>query len=452
MRYEYLTNPAEVAGKQANFDLATGRLVVAQAGDAQVNTDKNNFGPRAGFAYDIFGKGKSVIRGGYGLFYFLDRGGISNQLAQNQPFAGSVSYNYNDGYRITFSGQAPLNSRDNRLATAPLPLPTVTIDQAYLNNPVGADVIVIRPDNKISNVQQFNVQFQQQLTGSTALSAGYVGTRGRNLILYYNLNGTSLSADTSAPCPISGRTLGSCYPGISSVNVRDDVGRSQYDSLQVQLERRFSKGWQYIASYTFSKTKDNGEGAFDNTAGGINYIQQYTTSRLDYPHVFSYETIYELPFGRGRQFGSDIPRALDFLIGGLQLNAIFRAQSGNPFDVRVNNRLVNVTGDPYTGQNGTFLNRSAFSPVTTGFGSLERNSLRSPSTRQLNVGLMKNFAITDRAKVQFRAEAFNVFNTLQFGTPNTDFNNTNTENGFGTIRSIAPFSNRQLQFGLRLEF
>ena len=467
LRYEYLTNPAEIAGKQSNFDLNTGRLVVASGdNDAQVNTDKNNFGPRAGFAYDIFGKGKSVIRGGYGLFYFLDRGGISNQLAQNAPFAGSITYTYRDGYRITFTGQGPrcltpaaaLCNSNNTLATQPLPLPAATVDQAFLNNPVGANPTAIKPDNKISNVQQFNVQFQQQLTGNTALSVGYVGTRGRNLILYYNLQGTALSNDTSIPCPIAGRTRGNCYPGLGSVNVRDDIGRSQYDSLQVQLERRLTKGWQYIASYTLSKTKDNGEGAFDNTAGGINYVEQYTTSRLDYPHVFSFETIYEIPFGRGRQFGSDIPRALDLLVGGVQLNAIFRAQSGNAFDVRDSNRLVNVTGDPYGDTSGRYLNPSAFTAATTtnGFGSLERNSLRSPSTNSLNLGLLKNFNITDTAKIQFRAEAFNVFNTLQFGNPQSGFTTVNNvrvpDSNFGRINSIVPFSNRQLQFALRLEF
>lgn len=454
VRYEYFTNPAEEYARQANFNLTSGRLVLAEDDkDTLTNTDKNNFSPRVGFAYDMFGKGKSVLRGGYGMFYFLDRGGINNQLAQNPPFSGSLRYQYNDGYRITFSGQAPLNSTLNTLATAPLPLPAVNTSPAFLNNPVGANVLAIVPDNKTSNVQQYNIQFQQQLDDSTAVSVGYVGTRGRNLILYYNLNGAALTNDSSIPCPIAGRSRGNCYPGIGGVNVRDDNGRSQYDSLQVQLDRRFSKGWSYIASYTFSKTKDNGEGAFDSTAGGINYIQEYTTSRLDYPHVFSFATLYEIPYGRGRQYGADAPKIVDFLIGGWQINGIFRAQSGNAFDVRVNNALVDLIGDPYTGDTaGRYLNPASFRAVSSGIGNLERNSLRSPSTYQLNFGVLKNFNFTETAKLQFRAEAFNIFNKTQLGTPNTNLNDLNTTNGFGIIRGTSPFSNRQLQFGARLEF
>jgi len=461
LRYEYLTNPAEQHGRQSNFDLTTGHLVLAQdSSDTLTKTDKNNFSPRAGFAYDLFGKGRSVIRGGYGIFYFLDRGGINNQLAQNAPFSGSSSYSYNEGYRFTFTGQGPLCAtptlplcnNNNTLATNPLPLPTVNTSAAFLNNPLNVDVLAVIPDNKTSNVQQFNIQFQQQLTNDTALSVGYVGTRARNLVLYYNLNGTALTTDTAVPCPISGRSLGSCYPGVSSVTVRDARGRAQYDSLQVQLERRFTKGWQYIAAYTFSKTKDNGEGAFDRVANGINYIEPYGISRLDYPHVFSFETVYELPYGRGRQFGSDIPKALDYVIGGWTLNSIFRAQSGNPFDVRNNNRLVNLVGDPYTGNKSPYLNRTAFQAVATGLGNLERNSLRSPSTYQWNLGISKNFGITERVRVQFRTEAFNILNNIQWGSPNTDLNNSSTFNGFGTIRGTAPYTNRQIQFGLRLEF
>jgi hypothetical protein len=460
LRYEYLTNPAEKYGRQANFDLTTGRLFLpTDNSDSQTNTDKNNFSPRAGFAYDMKGDGKQVLRGGYGLFYFLDRGGINNQLAQNPPFAGSLNFSYNDGYRITFSGQGPLNNNDNRLATQALPLPQVNTSPAFLNNPTNANVLAIKPDNEVSMVHQFNVQFQQQITGDTALSVGYIGTRSRNLIMYYNLNGAALSANTTASaCPISGRTIGNCYPGIGSVTVRDDIGRSNYDSLQVQLERRFSKGWQYIVAYTLSKTKDNGEGAFDKAGNsGLNYVEPWANSRLDYPHVFSFQTVYELPFGIGRQYGSGIAKGLDYVVGGWSLNSIFRVQSGNPFDVRVNNRLVNLTGDPYTGnENHTpYLNRASFNTTgaaSTAIGSLERNSLRSPSTYQWNLGLSKNFGIWETVKLQFRMEAFNILNNIQWGTPNTDYNNTNTFDGFGTIRGTAPFSNRQIQFGLRLAF
>jgi hypothetical protein len=449
LRYEYFTNPAEQYARQSNFDLSTGHLLLAQnSSDTLTKTDKNNWGPRVGFAYDIKGNGRSVIRGGYGMFYFLDRGGISNQLAQNPPYAGSLRYTYNQGYRITFTGQGPLGNNNNTLATLPLPLPVPNTDPSFLNNPANANVLAVLPDNKVSNVQQFNVQFQYQLTNSTAVSAGYVGTRGRNLILYYNLNGTAYSADSSIPCPIGGRSLGNCYPGIGAVTVRDDNGKSQYDSLQLQMERRFTRGWQYIAAYTFSKTKDNGEGAFDNTASG-NYVEAYTRSRLDFPHVFSLESIYEIPFGRGRTYYTDMPRALDYVIGGWQINGIFRAQSGNPFDVRSGGRLVNVTGDPYTGQDNPYLNRGAFTaaPGNT-LGNLERNSLRGPSNWQLNMGLSKNFYFTERTKLEFRAEAFNLTNRLQWGGVVSDLSNGQ----FGQITSTLPYSNRQLQFGLRLEF
>jgi hypothetical protein len=453
LRYEYFTNPTEMYGRQANFDISTGRLIVAQDdGDSLTETDKNNFSPRVGFAYDLKGDGKSVIRGGYGLFYFLDRGGIDNQLAQNPPYSGFSVFSYTNGARITLSGRAPDNTLDSRLATGPLPLGNVSgVD---LNNPRDVDVLAILPDNKTANVQQFNVQYQQQLTGDTAVSVAYVGTRGRNLAIYYNLNGRIVEPGTNVSCP---RALvnNRCFPNINRVNVRDDIGRSQYDSLQIQLERRFSAGWQYRAAYTFSKTKDNGEGAFDSVADtGINFIEPFATSRIDFPHVFSFSTVWDIPFGRGRSFGSDISRIADAIIGGWQLNGIFRAQSGSPFDVRRGGVRVDLVGDPYTGTtDGRYLNLSAFREAPAGrFGNLERNSLRSPSTYQLNLGLTKNFAVTERFKFQFRTEFFNVFNTPQLGVPNTDIGNSDPVFGFGTIRGTQAFTNRQIQFGLRLEF
>jgi hypothetical protein len=455
LRYEYLTNPTEMYGRQANYDLLTGRLILAQDNnDSLTETDKNNFSPRVGFAYDLGGDGKSVIRGGYGIFYFLDRGGIDNQLAQNPPFSGFSQFNYTDGVRITLSGRAPNGSLDSRLATGPLPIGSVA--DVNLNDPRNVPVLAVLPDNEISTVHQFNIQYQRQLTRSTAASIAYVGTRGRNLVLYYNLNGRIVEPGTNVPCP-RGEAASPCYPTLAGnpVRVRDDNGKSQYDSLQIQLERRFTRGWQYRAAYTFSKTKDNGEGAFDSVADtNINFIEPFTTSRIDFPHVFSFESVFDIPFGRGRQFGSGINPVLDAIIGGWQLNGIFRAQSGQPFDVRRNGVRVDLLSDPYTGDTGgQFINPAAFREAPTGrFGNLERNSLRSPATYQLNLGVTKNFGIYEDIRLQFRTEFFNVFNTPQLTVPNTDLGNLDPINGFGTIRSTQAYSNRQIQFGLRLEF
>jgi hypothetical protein len=460
LRYDYFTNPTEMYGRQANFDVTTGRLIVASnGGDDLVETDKNNFGPRVGLAYDLRGDGRSVIRGGYGLFYFLDRGGIDNQLAQNPPYSGFSQFNYTDGFRITLSGRAPNGSLDSRQATGALPIGSLT--SVNLNNPQNVTVLAVLPDNKTPMVHQFNVQFQQQLTNDTALSVGYVGTRGRNLVLYYNLNGRIVDPSASIPCPRSGGAAPgtNCFANGGNANVRDDNGKSQYDSLQIQLERRFSQGWQYRAAYTFSKTKDNGEGAFDSVGDtGINFIEPFTTSRIDFPHVFSFESVLDIPFGRGRRFGSNISPIADVILGGWQLNAIFRAQSGQPFDVRRNGVRVDLVGDAYTGNEFPYLNFTAFREAPAGrFGTLERNSLRSPSTRQLNLGLTKNFG-NERVKAQFRTEFFNIFNTPQLGVPNTDLGSAPpaTPNGnfnyFGTIRSTQAFSNRQIQLGLRLQF
>ncbi len=453
LRYELLTNPTEQYGRQANFDLTTGRLIVASGkSDSLTKNDKNNFSPRVGFAYDFGGKGKSVLRGGYGIFYFLDRGGIDNQLAQNPPYSGFSQFNFTDGVRITLSGRAPNGTLDSRLATGALPLGDVS--SVNLNNPQNVSVLAVKPDNKTSNVQQFNIQYQRQLTKDTALSIGYVGTRGRNLVLYYNLNGRVVEPGTNVACP-NGVTTSPCYGNGGPVRVRDDNGKSQYDSLQIQLERRFSAGWQYRAAYTFSKTKDNGEGAFDAVADtNINFVEPYATSRLDFPHVFSFESVYDLPFGKGRRWGSDVPAAVDAFLGGWQINGIWRWQSGSAFDVRSNGVRVDLVGNPYTGAgSGRYLNRGSFAVAPAGrFGNLARNSLRSPSNNQLNFGISKYVNVWETMRIQFRTDFFNLFNTPQLTQPNTDLNNSSNFDGFGIIRGTYQFTNRQIQFGLRLEF
>ncbi len=456
LRWDLYTNPVEQYNRQTNFDITTGRLLLAGAGGnsrSLVDTDKNNFGPRVGFAYNVGGDGRTVIRGGYGLFYFLDRGGIDNQLAQNAPFSGFSQFNYTNGFRITLSGQGPLNNNDSRLATNPLP--TGDVSSINLNNPQNITVFAVLPDIKTSEVHQFNIQFQRQLTENTAIDIGYVGTRGENLATYYNLNRQLLGQ------PNGTRQ----FPNLGDVNVRDDNGHSRYDSLQVQLERRFTRGLQYILAYTWSKTKDNSPGAFDNVGyrpqDPRNIELEYANSNLDIPQRLVFSWLYELPWGRNRRWGSDMPRALDFLIGGLQLNGIVTLQSGQVFNIIARGAgpddvRVDLISDPFANvPAGRYFNPAAFANppsvggVFTRVGTLERNSLRGPSVKTLNLGLAKNFFFTERFRTTLRAEFFNVTNTPQFNTPNTDISNAGA---FGFFQGTRLGTNRQIQLGLRMEF
>jgi hypothetical protein len=453
LRYDLYTNPTEVANRQANFDTATNRILVAgQNGnsDSLIPTDTNNFAPRLGFAYDWTGDGKTVLRGGFGVFYFLDRGGIDNQLAQNPPFSGFSQFNYSDGYRITLSGLGANGSTNSTLATGPLP--TGELTNLDLNNPQNVTVFSALPTNKTSQVMQYNLQIQRQLSDDTVLSAAYVGTRGRNLTTYYNLNRQFYNAANGARQ----------FPNLGNVNVQDTSGTSNYNSLQAQLERRFSKGWQFLASYTWSHAIDDSAGAFDNQTNRVDprlLELERGNSSLDVRHRFVFSTIYQLPFGRGREYGSDIPKALDYVLGGWQLNSILTLQTGLPFDLvdpgNPETRpdiigAVSVTGDP-----DMYFTTSAFARVPTNGagvklrpGTFGRNVLYGPGTKNLDLSFFKEFNLTERFKTQFRTEVFNLTNTPQFSQPNTDI----TSGDFGKIRGTRLGTNRQIQFALRLEF
>jgi hypothetical protein len=453
LRYDLYTNPTEVENRQANFDIATNRILLAgQDGNSEslVPTDKNNFAPRLGFAYDWHGDGKTVIRGGYGIFYFLDRGGIDNQLAQNPPFSGFREFRFDDGYRITLSGQGPNGTLNSMLATGPLP--TGELSNLNLNNPANVTVFSALPTNKTSMVQQYNLQVQRELWRDTALSVAYVGTHGSNLTTYYNFNRQVYNAASGTRA----------FPNLGNVNVQDTSGSSTYNSLQAQLERRFSKGWQFLASYTWAHAIDDSAGAFDNQTNRVDFRNlplERGNSSLDVRHRFVFSTLYQLPFGRGQAYGSNASRPLDYLFGGWQLNSILILQTGLPFDLvdpgNPETRPdiigpVSVTGNP-----DMYFNTSAFARVPTNGsgvklrpGTFGRNVLYGPGTKNLDLSLFKNFAVTERLRAQFRAEVFNVTNTPQFSQPNTDI----TSGDFGKIRGTRLGTNRQIQFALRIEF
>jgi hypothetical protein len=454
LRYDLYTWPVEVADRQANFDIATGKLLLAGQGGASrsfVPTDKNNFAPRVGFAYDLTGQGKMVVRGGYGIFYFVDRGGIDNQLAQNPPFSGFSSFQFSNGFRIALSGQAPLNSNNSGLATGPLPQGDV--NNVNLNNPQNVTVFEALPSNRNAYVQEWNLQIQRELGANTAVSASYVGTKGTRLTTYYNFNRQFYNA------PDGTRN----FPNLANINVQDTSGNSIYHSLQARLEHRFTAGWQFTMAYTWAHAIDDSPGAFDQGNGGAvdfrNLRLERGNSSLDVRQRFTFSTLYELPFGRGKTYGHDWPGAVDALLGGWQINGILTFQSGLPFDLTAQGN-PNTHPDQLREPNnqfttGQYFDVSAFAQppnnsanVRLRPGNVARNLFTGPGTSNLDLSLFKNFKFKERFVTQFRAEFYNFTNTPQFAQPNGDI----TSGQAGQITDTRLGTERQIQFAIRFSF
>ena len=459
LRYDILTWPVEVDDRQANFDLATGALVVAGSNGTlrtAIPNDYHNFGPRLGFAYQLTGDGKTVLRGGYGLFYFIDRGGISNQLAQNPPFSGENSVTYAQGYRITLTGSLPCEPNCTAAelisTNATGPLPNGSFTNLNLSAPTGVSVVGLLSQNVTPQVSEWNLQVQRQIGTNQSLSVAYVGTHGAHLVRNYNANQTLYGTGTNLD------------PQLGSIQIQDTRGKSDYHAMQIQYEHRLTAGLQVTGAFTWSKTTDDSCGNLDACAPQLytDYAIEHGLSTQDVDYVFTPSVIYELPFGRGKRWGGDVSRWVDYAIGGWQFNAIYALEGGTPFSITASGNPSSTRADLvskpviHPGNIANYVEPGAFAvPATNGSGvylapgTSGRDMIRGPGFSNMDFALFKNFAVTERVKGQFRVQAYNLTNTPHFSNP---FDTNLNDGHIGQINSVLTNSWRQVELALRFTF
>lgn len=462
LRYDVLTWPVEVDNRQSNFDLTTGAIVVAGSNGTSrtsIPNDYHDFGPRLGFAYQLTGDGKTVVRGGYGLFYFIDRGGISNQLAQNPPFAGEQTVTYAQGYRITLSGALPCSPNctpgDLISTNATAPLPSGNFAGLDLSAPTGVSAVGLLSQNVVPMVSEWNLQVQRQLGSNQSISIGYVGTHGAHLVRNYNANQDLFVTGDKQ------------FPNLGSTTIQDTSGKSDYNSLQIQYEHRLAAGLEVTGAFTWSKTTDDSCGNLDSGSTCApqlytDYAIEHGLSTQDVDYVFTPSVIYELPFGRGKRFGGDVSKWVDYAIGGWQFNAIYVLQGGMPFSITASgnpsSERADLIGKPviHPGNVSDYVDASAFAVpaknaagVYLAPGTSARDLIRGPGFSNLDFAVFKNFAITERFRAQLRAQAYNLTNTPHFSNPS----DTNLNDGhIGQINSVLTNSWRQVELAVRLTF
>jgi len=389
--------------------------------------DWNNIAPRFGFAYTPSSDGKTVIRGGYGVFYDVP---ALNFFTANTSLTngGAAGVNANPG------GATPVYSLSvKNVVFAPgVPIFGTTTPTP----PFG--VFAVSQDFRTPYVQQFNLNIQRELSKSTILQVGYVGNLGRKLPVLLDINQPVVSNGVAL------RPYAAEYPQLGTIDEAESVANSEYNSLQVSLKQRLWKGLSATGNYTWAHSIDD-TSAVRNTVPTDSYdlAFQRGSSTFDVRQIFTSFISYDVP-----QLGSRWPR----LTKGWQLNSLLTFSTGQPINILAgtnvsgtgeNQDRVNVVGNPFadvpvlTGTTAVqYFNPAAFAKPAAGtFGDIGRDALYGPGFGSVDFSLFKKTPITERISAEFRVEIFNLFNRTNWANPNATFSSSS----FGQLTST--FSN-----------
>ena len=422
LRWEYTQPVYEVADREINVNIYTG--AVSQAGKngasrALFNPYYKQFEPKLGFAWspEFFGRKKFVVRGGYGITSFMEGTGANLRLPLNPPFFFESDVSYPTGAPGTIS---------------------TGFNGLIARNVLQGQIRAWNPDLRPAFIQQYNFTTEYEIAPSMSLNVAYVGQKGTHLVDPREGNQSRVPSATNLQ---ANRPLYGVLPLVTQISYTDSSATMNYNALQASMRKRYSGGLEFLASYTLSKTLSDNLGYYGS--GGVDgqsaYWQNAYDRRGDYGpaffdalHNFAFSGSYDLPFGRGRKYGSNTNRFLDSAFGGWIMGTVYSTHSGFPITFTSPNNSNVGAGVCAYGVQGT-----------NQFGNTGVGTERAPSFSNVDHTLSKRFNVTERKYFALRADFFNAFNGVSFNAPDRTTNNST----FGLITSqINQPRNVQLAF------